>query len=1162
MPVTLDVKYTATSGKVYLSGIQALVRLPMLQRDRDRAQGLKTGGFISGYRGSPLGGLDKELWRAERHLKDSDTVFRPGLNEDLAATAVWGTQQVTLFEGATVDGVFALWYGKGPGLDRSMDVFKHANSAGTSPQGGVLVLAGDDHGCKSSTLAHQSEQVLMVAQMPVLNPANVQELLDFGILGWALSRWSGLWVGLKAITETVESSGLVEIDPWRVSITLPGPAPDLSIRWPDRFLEQEQRLMGPKIEAALAFARVNRLDRIVIDSPDPRIGIVTTGKAHLDVLQALDDLGITPDYAARIGLRLYKVGMSWPLESGGIRAFAEGLDEIVVVEEKRPVIEDQLKAQLYNWREDVRPRVVGKCDEEGRPLLPAHGELTPALIARVIAARIGRFYTSLKIRQRLDWLDAKDQSLAKVPQGFARIPYFCAGCPHNISTTVPDGSRAGGGIGCHYMATWMPERHTETFTHMGGEGAPWIGQSPFTTTAHMFQNLGDGTYYHSGLLAIRACVAAKVNITYKILFNDAVAMTGGQKVDGPLTVPAIAAQVRAEGVERIAVVSDRTIAYADALPKGATLHHRDDIDALQRELREQAGVSVLIYDQTCAAEKRRRRKRGLMEDPPERVFINEAVCEGCGDCGEVSNCVAVIPVETEFGRKRAIDQSACNKDFSCLKGFCPSFVTVTKAIPKRHSGTDLAMDLPRPTIPAAPEPFGIIVTGIGGTGVVTVAQVLGMAAHLDGKAVTALDQTGLAQKNGAVISHVRLCDDPARLHAVRIAAGGANLLLACDMVVAAGFETLSKLKAGTSAAVINDHQTMPATFTHAPDLAYPAQSMHTALAEATGGVADFVDATRLATRLLGDALAANLFLVGWAWQKGLIPLSEESIQDAITVNGAAIDFNRQAFLWGRRAAHDRARVEALVGPASQGQPQRHLSESLDELIGRRLDHLTSWGNARWAARYRTGVEMVRAAERDIAPGSTALTEAVARSLAKLMSYKDEYEVARLYSDGSFQTALQGQFETWDRIEPHLAPPWFGTRKRRFGGWMLTLFAGLAKLRALRGTLFDPFGHTAERRLERTLIGEYEGVIREILNGLTDSAHLPLAVDIARQPLSMRGFGPIKAANVAKARAETARLLERWRSLYPPPEAPWAGPHSRRGSLNNSSFSLVDDDTNR
>ncbi|MBR9971730.1 indolepyruvate ferredoxin oxidoreductase family protein [Magnetospirillum sulfuroxidans] len=1118
--ITLEDKYTARNGRVFVSGVQALVRLPMLQRDRDRALGLNTAGFISGYRGSPLSGLDKELWRAEKHLAAHDIRFQPGLNEDLAATAIWGSQQIGLSDDATVDGVFAYWYGKGPGLDRSADAFKHANSAGTARHGGVLVLAGDDHGARSSTMAHQSEQLFMALGMPVLNPANVQELLDYGLIGWALSRYSGLWVGLKAITETVESSATIDIDPWRVSIVAPSdfpvPADGLSIRWPDRFLAQEERLLRHKLPAALAFARANCLDRVVVGGPYRRLGIITTGKASQDVMQALDDLGIDGAYAAAMGLAIYKVGMTWPLEPDGIRAFCQGLEEVVVIEEKRPVIEDQLRAQLYNWRDDVRPRVVGKTDETGAPLLPSHGELNPALLARMIAGRIGRFYTSLRVRQRLEWLDAKQTALASLPQGFARVPYFCAGCPHNSSTVIPEGSHAMGGIGCHIMATWMPERHTETYTQMGGEGANWIGQAPFTQRRHIFQNLGDGTYYHSGLLAIRACIAARVPITYKILFNDAVAMTGGQPVDGPISVAAIAAQVRAEGVDRIAIVSDRPIAYADMLPPGATIHHRDSIIALQQELRAWPGVSVLIHDQTCAAEKRRRRKRGLMEDPPERLFINEKVCEGCGDCGDKSNCVAVVPVETEWGRKRAIDQSACNKDFSCAKGFCPAFVFVSGAELKRDKtvASDSFAALPDPVLPSAAEPYSIVVTGIGGTGVVTVAQVLGMAAHLDGKAVTSLDQTGLAQKNGAVVSHLRLCEQPSKLYAARIADGGAQVLLACDMVTAAGFDTLSKLKAGDSTAVVNDHQSMPATFTHAPDLAFPAQSMRQAISAAAA--ADFIDATQLATALLADAIGANLFIVGYAWQRGLLPLSWEAIQTAIDLNGAAPDFNKQAFLWGRRAAHDRRAIEALLTPPAP------ITRDLDSAIAHRVAELQAWGNHRWAERFSARIAQIRHAESAIT-ASTALTEAAAHALFKLMSYKDEYEVARLYSDGSFAAALADHFQGWQRIEPHLAPPWFGSRKHRFGPWMLKLMKGLAQLKAVRGSWADPFGHTAERRMERALIGEYEDILDRLLARLNKDNHA-LAVSIAAIPQQIRGFGPVKATAVTKARAAVTAAL--------------------------------------
>ena len=1134
--VTLDDKYVQDQGQVYLSGIQALVKLPMLQHLRDQAAGLSTGGFVSGYRGSPLGGLDKELWRAEAFLARHQIRFQPGLNEDLAATAVWGTQQIGLFDQPAKDGVFAMWYGKGPGVDRSVDVFKHGNSTGTAPHGGVLVLAGDDHGAKSSTLAHQSEHVFMAAQIPVLNPAGVQELIDFGLFGWALSRYSGLWVAMKAISETVESSASVAIDPWRQSFATPEdfvlPADGLSIRWPDRFLEQETRLMHHRIPAALAFAKANRIDRVVIDSPHPRFGICTTGKSYLDVMQALADLGIDEGHAAEIGIRLYKVGMTWPLEPSGIRAFAEGLDEILVVEEKRAVIEEQLKAQLYNWRDDVRPRVVGEFDETGDWILPAAGELTPARIARVIAARIGRFYTSIRVRDRLERLDAKERQLAAIPQGFNRIPYFCAGCPHNTSTNIPEGSQAMAGIGCHFMATWM-DRETLTYTHMGGEGATWIGQAPFTGRRHMFQNLGDGTYTHSGSLAIRAALAAKVNITYKILFNDAVAMTGGQPAEGALTVAQIAAQVRAEGVGRIAVVSDQPDKYpSDAgFPAGVSFHHRDGLDALQRELRELSGVTVLIYDQTCAAEKRRRRKRGLMPDPPERIIINEKVCEGCGDCGVQSNCVAVVPVETEWGRKRAIDQSSCNKDFSCVNGFCPSFVSVKGARIRRPHGVGEGdfPDLPAPVLPSAAEPFGIIVTGIGGTGVVTVAEILGMAAHLEGKGVTSLDQTGLAQKNGAVMSHIRICDDPSRLYAVRIATAQARLLLACDMVVAAGFETLSLLKPAASRAIVNDHESMPASFTHAPDLAFPGRGMHDTIRDQVGGAVDFLDATRLATTLLGDALASNMFLVGFAWQRGELPLSEAALLRAIEINGALVEFNTQAFRWGRRAAFDLAAVERCAAPASGGTADhRRLSQSLDELIARRVDHLTGYGDAAYAERFRARIERVRAAERRVVPHSEELTEAAARSLAKLMSYKDEYEVARLFSDGSFMATLKEQFEDWERLEIHLAPPLLARRKHRFGPWLLRLMPLLARLKGLRGTVFDPFGRTAERRLERALIGGFESVLDEIVAGLSVANHA-VAVEIAALPRQIRGFGPIKIKAVAEYHAHLAAALARFRA---------------------------------
>jgi indolepyruvate ferredoxin oxidoreductase len=1152
--VTLDDKYALESGRVYLTGTQALVRLLILQHQRDRQAGLNTAGFVSGYRGSPLGNLDRELWRAEKFLEPHHIHFQPGVNEDLAATAIWGSQQVNLFEGGKYDGVFALWYGKGPGVDRSGDVFRHGNFAGTAPHGGVLVLAGDDPACKSSTIPSQSEYALMDAQIPILNPANVQEVLDLGTLGWAMSRYSGCWIGMKTITENMDASASVDIDPDRVSVILPNdfeaPPEGLHIRWPDAPLTQEFRHDRHKIYAALAFARANRLNRTVIDGPDPRLGIVSTGKTFLDVMQALDDLGIDEAHAAEIGLRVYKVGMSWPLERDGIRRFADGLEEILVVEEKRAVIENQLKEQLYNWREDVRPRVIGKFDESGDWVLPSAGELTPARIARVVAARIERFYTSPRIKDRLAFLEEKQKSLEQPRPQIERIPYFCAGCPHNTSTRVPEGSRAVAGIGCHYMAIWM-DRDTATFTHMGGEGANWIGQAPFTECPHVFVNIGDGTYFHSGLLAIRAAVAAGVSITYKILYNDAVAMTGGQPMDGPLSVPMIARQVAAEGVERIAVVSDEPGKYRAGrdFDPAVTIHHRDDMDSLQREMRTVKGASVLIYDQTCAAEKRRRRKRGQMVDPPRRPFINEAVCEGCGDCGVQSNCVAIAPVETEFGRKRAIDQSACNKDFSCLKGFCPSFVTVHGGQPRRRGqgvaehagdpGTPFPV-LPEPALPATDLPYGIVVTGIGGTGVVTVGALLGMAAHIEGKGVSVLDMTGLAQKNGAVVSHVRIADRPEDIHAVRIAAGGANVLLGCDVVTAGSFEALGKLRAGFSRAAVNSHRTMTAAFTHDPDLEFPRDALHGSIAQATGAEnADFVDATGLATALLGDSIASNLFMVGFAYQKGWLPVSAEAIERAIDLNAVAIDFNKQAFLWGRRTASDRSAVVSIAGPMSTDRVEPAVAPGLDEVVARRAESLRAYQDAAYAKRYTDLVERTRSVEAERAKGWSALTEAVARSYYKLLAYKDEYEVARLYTDGAFIERLRQQFEGDIRLTFHMAPPLFSRRdprtghlkKREYGSWMMSALAMLAKLKGLRGSPFDVFGYGGERRMERRLIANFEATMDELLGGLTADNH-GLAIEIARLPLSIRGFGHVKERTQADAEARQRDLLESFRDPAP------------------------------
>ncbi len=1145
--VSLDDKYTLRSGRIYLSGVQALVRLPIMQRERDQDAGLNTGGFISGDRGSPLGVYDNALWQARLDLEAHNIRFQPGLNEDLAATAVWGSQQVNMFPGAAVDGVFAIWYGKGPGVDRSTDALKHGNTTGSSKFGGVLAVAGDDHGCQSSTLAHQSEQIFQAAMMPILNPATIREYLEFGLYGFALSRFSGCWVGFKAIAETVESSASVDVDPG-LKIVVPQdfemPPGGLNIRWPDPPLEAERRLHGPKMAAVAAFARSNRIGRILIDPPQPRLGIITTGKAYLDVRQALSDLGID-EQAVALGIRLYKVGLTWPLAASRARQFAEGLADVLVVEEKRGFIEQQLVHILYNMDAARRPTVVGKTDESGAPLLPSEGELTPSMVARAIVARLRKLgHESRELEQRVSRLDAFDKMLEGEAAKIQRTPFFCSGCPHNTSTRVPEGSRALAGIGCHAMAIYVPSRNTATITHMGGEGANWIGQAPFTSEQHLFQNLGDGTYSHSGLLAIRAAAAAGVNITYKILYNDAVAMTGGQPVEGQLSVPQITRQVAAEGAKRIVVVTDEPRKYAKnaGFAEGVAIRHRDEIDAVQRELRETPGLTVLVYDQTCAAEKRRRRKRGLMADPQQRVFINEMVCEGCGDCSEKSNCVSVKPVETEFGRKRTIDQSSCNKDFSCLKGFCPSFVTVHGGAlrklrtPVVAGAADPFAELPAPRRRPLVAPYDILVTGIGGTGVVTVGALLGMAAHLEGKGCTVLDFTGLSQKNGAVMSHVRLAPRPEDLHAVRVAAGGADLLLGCDMVVAASPTARSRIEHGVTRAIINSYLAPTAAFVVNPDIDFETVAVQRTLRRAAGEQnADFIDGTAIATALMGDSIATNLFMLGYAYQQGLVPLALEAIERAIELNGVAVESNKRTFAWGRLAAHDRDKVEALARPAMT-HAERQAEPTLADIITRRVEFLTRYQSARYARRYRRRIAAVEEAEKARAPGKGGLAEAAAHNLFKLMAYKDEYEVARLYTDGNFLSNLHQQFEGDFRLEFHLAPPLFARhdpatgelRKRAYGPWVFGAFKFLARLRRLRGTSLDVFGHTEERKTERRLIREYEATLKEIAAALTPDNH-PFAIELARVPEQIRGFGHIKQRNLAKATERGAALLETFRN---------------------------------
>lgn len=1147
----LESKYTREEGRIYLSGVQALVRLPLMQQMRDRAAGVNTAGFISGYRGSPLGGFDLELWRARKHLKASAIEFTPGLNEDLGATMVWGSQQTNLFKGAKYDGVFAMWYGKGPGVDRCGDVFKHGNAAGTSAMGGVLALAADDHACRSSTLPHGSEGEFESAMMPVLNPAGVQDILDMGLLGWAMSRYTGRWIGFKTIAETVESSASVNVNPHQLDIVLPGdfelPPGGLNIRWPDPPLDQEMRLHQYAVKAAQAFARANHIDKVVVDSPRARLGIVTTGKSYLDVLQALEYLGIDRKVAEDIGIRVYKVGMTWPLEPLGIREFARGLEDIIVVEEKRSFVERQMKEYMYNWEHGQRPSIVGKYDEDENWVLPSTNELTPARIARVIAARVQRFFQSEAMDNRLKWIAAKEKELAAPRANFPRVPHYCSGCPHNTSTVVPEGSRALGGIGCHYMVTWM-DRKTDTFTHMGGEGVTWSGQAPFTEEKHVFQNLGDGTYFHSGSLAIRQSIAAKVNITYKILYNDAVAMTGGQPVDGTLSVPDIAHQVRSEGVQTIVVLSDDIEKWSDRsiFPSGVEFFDRSELDAQQKRLREVPGTTVIIYDQTCAAEKRRRRKRGKMPDPAKRTAINSLVCEGCGDCGVKSNCVSVLPKETEYGRKREIDQSNCNKDFSCVKGFCPSFVTIKGGGLRKRKGTgnkELLESLPAPQFRSElDQPWNILITGVGGTGVVTIGALLGMAAHLEHKGASVLDQTGLAQKGGAVTTHVRIARNPADIHAVRIAAGEADLVLGCDMVVVNDYWALSKIRADRTEVVINDYQAMPGPFTRMPDMQFPAAGIVDAIRTALGGREPLqVAATEIATALMGDAIATNLFMLGVAWQRGLVPVSYDALMRAVELNGAAVEMNRTAFAWGRLAAINPQAVLEAAGLAEAPATDvialplddERLSVNLDEMIERRVKFLTDYQDKAYAGRYVALVDKVRQAEARKAPGSTKLTEAVARYYFKLMAYKDEYEVARLYTSGEFRRRIEQQFEGDYKIHFNLAPPLLAKRdadghlvKKEYGPWIFTAFKLLAKMKGLRGTAFDIFGKTEERRMERQLIADYAKQVDSLLERL-DGDNVGLATEIASVPEHIRGYGHVKEAHLAKAKAREAELLARW-----------------------------------
>ena len=1116
----LEDRYARERGRVFLTGTQALVRIVLDQARRDRLAGLNTAGMIAGYRGSPVAAVDSEAWRAGALLRENNVDFFPAINEDLAATALFGTQQVESNPKRTVDGVFGMWYGKGMGVDRSGDALKHGNAYGTSPHGGVLVVAGDDHGCVSSSMSHQSDVAFMAFFIPILHPASVAEYLEYGEYGYALSRFSGMWVGFKAIAETVESGTSFELPQPRdfVAPQFTPPPTGLHIRWPDLPGPQIEARLIAKKKAVLAFADANPIDRRIYDVPDAAFGLVTTGKAHLDTMEALRLLGLDEAECRRLGIDVYKVGLVWPLAARDALGFIRGKQEILVIEEKRALIESQLKEHFYDVP-GAKPRhMAGKTDETGADLVPWTGELSPRLLVPIIAARLARVFPELDFEARAEAILRAPVQLVAVPAG-NRTPYFCSGCPHNSSTRVPEGSEALAGIGCHFMADWM-DRSTSGMIQMGGEGVNWAVASRYTGHGHVFQNLGDGTYYHSGSLAIRQSIAAKSNITYKILFNDAVAMTGGQPVDGPISVQGIAQTMRAEGVERIALVSDLPQKFdMREFPIGTTLHPRAELDAVQRELREVKGVSVLIYEQTCATEKRRRRKRGKLPDPAKFAVINDLVCEGCGDCSVASNCLSVVPKETEFGRKRQIDQSNCNKDFSCLDGFCPSFVTVEGA-KRRAKITDPAaiiargVGLPEPVLPTLAKPYDLVITGVGGTGVVTTASMVAMAAHLEGKGASVLDYMGLAQKFGPVMSYLRFANDPSQLNQMRTDNGAADALIGCDAVVSTRPEATRTYRPGMRA-VLNSAEMATADMVKDRDADLAIPQRLAALANMMGSnQLHVINANKLAEAELGDSVYANSILLGMAWQNGLVPVGEAALMRAFTLNKVEVAKNQAAFVLGRLAALD---------PTGVGRNDEKRPETLEQIIERRATFLVAYQNRGWAKRYRAQVARLTAAP--------VLAEAVAKVLFRLMSYKDEYEVARLHSSPEFTAQIASQFEGEYRIIHHLAPPMLNTgtdwrgrpKKKAFGPWMRPVFRVLAPFKRLRGTKLDPFGRSAERQMERDLIGWYGGVIDYLVQNLPRKGEAAL-LPVAEAALEIRGFGPVKAKAVVETKALVARLM--------------------------------------
>ncbi|WP_299480796.1 indolepyruvate ferredoxin oxidoreductase family protein [uncultured Roseibium sp.] len=1142
--VSLEDKYVATEGRVYLTGIQALVRLALDRARLDRDAGLKAGGFISGYRGSPLAGYDTELMRAQRHLDTCDVVFKPGVNEELGATAVWGSQKLRGEGGVgrptDYDGVFGIWYGKAPGVDRAGDVLRQANASGTDRNGGVLALAGDDHLAKSSILPAQSEFFFEHAEIPVLNPSDIQDVLDFGLHGLEMSRFTSLWTALICVADTMDASATIDISADRLQLMRPlegDPRKDYrqnrDLMLGNR-LETERLVRDLRIPAAQNYVRTNGLDRVTFGTRgQAKLGIVASGKAYRDLLQALNLMGVSEDLAKSIGLAVYKVAMTWPLEPLGLREFARGTERLLVVEHKRAFMESQIKEISYHWPEMSRPEIWGKRRPDGKPFLSDVLELSVAELIKGLMAWLPQEIVSQDMGAVADRMTKQVMWAQGHAERAARIPYFCSGCPHSTSTRTPEGSRSMPGIGCHAM-TEMAGRTTEGQIAMGGEGVLWVGQEPFSGDSHVFANVGDGTYFHSGILAIRQALASNVPITYKILYNDAVAMTGGQKVDGLLSVPQITRQLEAEGVERIAVVSENPENYGSWTPvaKGTKIYHRDELMDVQKELQTFKGVSVIVYDQTCAAEKRRRRKRGQFPDPDKRLFINDRVCEGCGDCSVQSNCLSVEPLATPFGEKRVINQSSCNKDFSCIKGFCPSFVEIDGAALRKPKKAEIDIDvladaLPDPVLPSLEQTQNTLVAGIGGMGVTTISAVLAMAAHIDGKQASTLDMTGLAQKGGPVTSHVRFAASDRSIEGPRVPTASLDLLIASDMVVATNADQLALARCGHTVTVANTKVAPTAEFVLKQTLSFDEKRMDTALREASGTYVS-MNAADIAEKLLGDAIFANMLLVGMAYQSGALPVSDHALETALQLNGAAVANNIKAFRAGRvLVAHPEKLLSAL--PAAETQP----IFTLDEKIAFNEEELTRYQDAEYAAGYRDLVDKVKSADELNGPGTLRLTQTVADMLFKVMAYKDEFEVARLYSSPDFKKKVSQRFQDPKKIKVHLAPPLLAHRKDpktgrpekiAFGPWIFQAFGVLAKFKRVRGKWYDPFGRTAERKAERALVRQYRSDIAEILNRLPDGNY-GLLVELARVPDLVRGFGPVKEANLKKASDKRRLLLE-------------------------------------